>query len=245
MAKQSGLGDQLFIDGTDIGADVASIGNLSTPRETLNATGITQYANARMYGKRDGQVEFVTFFNDEVAGTHATLKALPRTDAHIMYLRGQGLGSEGIGLVGKQVDYAPTRGDDGSLTFAVSALANGFGIDWGDQLTTGIQADAAATDSDGLDTVTSAAFGWQAYLQVFSLGSGTADIAIEDSADDITYDPLSGGAFASVTTKTVERLQSSSATATVRRYVRVSTTGTFADLVFAVVFTKNRALRAI
>lgn len=245
MAKQSGLGDQLFIDGTDIGADVMSISNLSTPRETLNATGITQFAQARMYGKRDGQAEFTAFFNDAVAGTHEKLKTLPRVDVHVVYLRGQGLGSEGIGLVGKQIDYAPTRGDDGSLTFAVAASANGFGIDWGDQLTTGIQTDAAATDSAGLDTLTSASFGWQAYLQVFSVGSGTAVVELEDSADDLTYDPLTGGAFTGATTKTAQRLQSASTTATVRRYVRVVTTGTFTDLVFAVVFTKNRALRSI
>lgn len=245
MAKQSGLGDQLFIDGTDIGADVSAISSLSTPRETLPATGITQFAQARLYGKRDGQAEYTVYFNDAVAETHARLKLLPRTDTHLMYLRGQGLGNEGVGMVGKQIDYAPARADDGSLVFSVSAQANSFGIDWGDQLTTGKQTDASATDSAGLDTVTSASFGWQAYLQVFSIGSGTADILIEDSADDVTYDPLSGGAFTAVTASTTERIQSSSATATVRRYVRVSTSNTFTDLVFAVVFTKNRATRAI
>lgn len=245
MAKQSGLGDQLFISSVDIGADVASIGNLSTPRETLNATGITQFANARMYGKRDGQVEFVTFFNDDVGGTHDTLNNLPRTDVHIMYLRGQGIGSEAVGLVGKQVDYAPTRGDDGSLTFAVSALANGFGLDWCDQLTSGKQTHASGASNASVDTAASASFGWQAYLQVFSVGSGTATITIEDSANNSTWATLSDGVFTNATGATVERLQSSSDTATVRRYLRVTTSGVFTNLVFAVAINKNLALRAI
>lgn len=245
MSKQSGLGDQLFIGSTDIGADVSTISGLSTPREVLPATGITQFAMARLYGKRDGQIEFTTYFNDEVGGTHAELKTLPRTDVHVMYLRGQGLGNEGVGCVGKQIGYDPTRGDDGSLTFGVAVSANAFGIDWGEQLTTGKQTDASATDSAGLDTTTSASFGWQAYLQVFSIGSGTADITIEDSADNVTYAPLTGGTFAAVTAPTTERLQSASATATVRRYVRVVTENTFTNLVFAVVFTKNRGTRAI
>ena len=117
--KQSGLGDQLFISGVDIGADINSIGGLSTPRATLPATGITQSAEARMYGLRDAQAEFTSYFNPAAAQAHPTLKALPRTDVHLMYLRGTALGDESLAMVGKQVDYAPTRGDVGSLLFGV------------------------------------------------------------------------------------------------------------------------------
>lgn len=245
MAKQSGLGDQLFISGVDIGADINSIGSLSTPRETLPATNITQSAEARFYGKRDGQAEFTAYFNDAVGETHATLKTLPRTDVHLMYLRGQGVGSEAVGLVGKQIDYAGTRGDDGSLLFNVSSQANAFGLDWCDQLTAGKVTHASAASTTGLDTSASLAFGWQAYLQVFSVGSGTATITIEDSADNAVWATLSGGAFTNATASTFERLQSSSATATVRRYLRVTTSGVFTNLVFAVAINKNQAARVI
>src|SRR3546814_4823128 len=114
MAKSTGLGDQLFIGGRDIGADINSISNLSTPRATLPATAITQSAEARLFGLRDGQAEFVSYFNDATDLAHEALKGLPRTDAHLMYLRGTTLGDESIGMVGKQIDYAPNRGDDGS-----------------------------------------------------------------------------------------------------------------------------------
>ena len=60
MAKQSGLGDQLFVAGYDIGGDINSIGTLATPRETLPSTGITVSAMERMFGKRDGLAEFTS-----------------------------------------------------------------------------------------------------------------------------------------------------------------------------------------
>ena len=59
------------------------------------------------------------------------------------------------------------------------------------------------------------------------------------------YLPITNGAFTAATGRTFERIQSSSATATVRRYIRAVTSGTFSSAVFAVSITKNDALRAI
>lgn len=249
MAKQSGLGDQLFIGGYDIGADTSAIGNLSTPRATLPATGITQSANARLFGIRDGSAEFTTYFNDATDQEHDALKGLPRTDVHLMYLRGTTLGNQSIGMVGKQIDYAPTRGEDGSLTFAVAAQANAYGLDWCTQLTAGKRTDTAGTTGTSVDLGTgSKSFGFQAYLQVFSFTGTSATITIQESSDNAVGDPfaaVTGGAFSTVTGRTAERIQSSSATLTVERYLRVVTTGTFSSLVFAVSVNRNDALRAI
>lgn len=243
--KSTGLGDQLFISGVDIGADINSIGSLATPRQTLPGTAITMSAEARMFGVRDGMAEFTAYFNASTGETHDTLQTLPSTDVHLMYLRGTTLGNASVGLVGKQIDYAGTRGDDGSLLFNVSAQANAFGLDWCKQLTAGKVTHASATNVTAIDTTASASFGWQAYLQAFSIGSGTATVTIEDSADNVSFTPITGGAFTNVTASTVERIQSSSATATVRRYVRVATSGTFTNLVFAVSINKNKNTRAI
>ncbi len=246
MSKSTGLGDQLFFDGYDIGADINSISSIATPRATLPFTAITQSAMAREYGERDGSAEFTSYLNPEAARAHDALSPLPTSDVHVMYLRGQSLGGAAIGMIGKQIDYAPNRGDDGSLLISSSVQANGFGLDWGLQLTTGKQTDASATDSASIDTGASASFGFQAYLQVFSIGSGSADIVIEDSADDSNFAEINNGAsFTSVSGRTAERIQSASDTETVRRYIRVSTTGTFTDLVFAVIINKNKNVRAI
>lgn len=245
MSKQSGLGDQLFIGGLDVGADINSISSLSTPRETLPSTGITASANERMFGKRDGMAEFTSYFNDASGRVHEALKTLPTTDVHVMYLRGAGVGSEAFCIVGKEVSYDPNRGDDGSLLFSTSVPGSAYGADWSKQLTAGKVTHASATNGTSIDTTSSLSFGFQAYLQVFSIGSGTATVTIEDSADNVSFAAVTSGAFTNVTAATTERIQSSSDTGTVRRYVRVATSGVFTNLVFAVAINKNEALRAI
>jgi hypothetical protein len=248
VAKQSGLGDQLFVGGFDIGADVSAIGSLSTPRGTLPSTGITVSAQERLFGKRDGQVEFTTYFNKASGQEHLALRGLPRTDAHLMYLRGTALGGESVGLVGKQVNYDAARGDDGSFTFGVSAVANAYGLDWCSQLTAGKRTDTTATNGSSIDTLASASFGFQAYLQVFSVTGTSVTVTLEDSADNVSFAAITSGAFTAVTSAaapTAQRIQSSSDTGTVRRYVRAVTTGTFSNAVFAVSICKNDAARAL
>ena len=246
MAKQSGLGDQLFFGGVDLGADINSIGGLSTPRETLPATDITQEAMARMFGKRDAAAEFISYFDPAAGMSHETLSALPRTDVHVMYLRGEAIGNEAFALVGKQVDYSGTRGDDGSFLMGVSVPGAAYGGDWCTQLTAGKDTHASGASTTSLEVGAATAFGWQAYLQVFSIGSGTADIDIETSSDNGSGDAFASiQAFTSVTAAGVERVQSSSSTAAVERYIRVTTSNTFTDLVFAVVINVNQAARAL
>lgn len=250
MTKQSGLGDQLFIGGYDIGADVMSINSLSTPRETLPATGITQFANARLFGKRDGMAEFTTFFNPTaLVQEHARLKLLPTADTNLMYLRGTGLGSPGLGMVAKQLNYDPTRGDDGSLTFGVNLNSNGFGADWGVQLTAGKRSDTVATNGTGVDLGGgSLSFGFTAHLQVFSFTGTSVTIKLQESSDNGVGDAfadVSGGAFTVVNGITSERIQSVSPTLTVERYLRVVTTGTFSQVTFAVIVDRPDALRAL
>lgn len=249
MAKQTGLGDQLFIGGRDIGGDVSAIGSLATPRETLPATGITKSAMERLLGKRDGNAEFTAYFNDATDQAHEALKGLPRTDVHLMYLRGTTLGNESVGMVGKQLNYDPTRGDDGALTFGVNVQANAFGLDWLKQLTAGKRTDTTATNGTGVDFGTgSKSFGFQAYLQVFSFTGTSVTIKLQESSDNGAGDAwadVTGGAFTTVTGRTAERIQSTSDTLTVERYLRVVTTGTFSSVVFAVGVNRNDALRAI
>lgn len=249
MGKQSGLGDQLYIAGVNTSGDIATIGSFSTPRETLPATGIDAEAAERMFGKRDAQAEFTTFFNKATGGTFDTLAALPTADAHVMYLRGQTLGNPGIGMVGKQIDYTPTRGDDGSLTFGCSVQSNAYGADWGVQLTAGTDTFASAGSGTSVDLGTgTVSHGFQAYLQVFSIASGTATVAIQSSSDDggsDTYANITGGAFTAVTAAATQRIQSTSDTLAVEQYVRVNVTGTFTNLVCAVLFVRNDAARAL
>lgn len=245
MSKQTGLGDQLFIGGFDVGGDISAIGSLSTPRTALPATGITRSANERLYGTADAQGEFTSYWNVATEQVFDALSTLPTTDVHVMYLRGAALGGPAFCTVAKQIGYDPTRADDGSLTVNTAVMGSAYAGDWGRQLTAGKETDASAGSNTSIDTGASASFGFQAYLQVFSIGSGTADIKIEDSADNSSWADLADGAFTSVTARTAQRIASSSETATVRRYLRVTTSNTFTDLVFAVVINKNLGTRTV
>jgi hypothetical protein len=241
MAKQSGLGDRLYVGGYDLSGDVGSLGNIAGGPSALEVTAINKSGMERLGGLRDGRIEFQAFFNDAAGQAHDRLADLPLTDQLAMYLRGTGLGSPGANLVAKQINYDPSRGNDGSLTIAVGDLGNGFGLEWGEQLTAGQRTDSAATNGTGVDFAAATAFGLQAYLQVFAFTGTSATVKIQESSDNgggDAFADVTGGGFTTVTAITAERIQTARNLA-VERYLRVVTTGTFSNLVFAVVVAKN------
>lgn len=243
MAKASGLGDNLYIAGFDASGDIQQLGSISGGPALLNFTAINKSAYERQGGLRSGQIEMTTFFNHVAVtgGLHEKLSALPRTDVILTYCRGTTLGDPAASLVGKQVNYDPTRGDDGMLTFAVSAQSNGFGIEWGRQLTAGVRTDTAATNGTGIDTTASASFGGQAYLQVFSFTGTDATVKIQDSADNVSFADVAGFSFTQVTAAPTSERIALGNTATLRRYLRAATvtTGGFTSMAFSVNVIKN------
>lgn len=238
MAKQSGLGDQLYIDGVNLSGDIGSLGRIGGGPAALEVTAIDKSAIERVGGLRDGAVEFSAWFNKAAGQEHLTLRGLPYTDRTVSYLRGQAIGGAGACMVAKQVNYDPTRGQDGSLTLATSCQANGFGLEWGVQLTAGIRTDTTATNGTSLDNAASTAFGGQFYLQVFSVTGTSVTVKIQDSADNSSFADLSGASFVAATGAGAQRIAIAN-NATVRRYLRVATTGTFTNAKFAVVAVRN------
>ncbi|MFF5842115.1 hypothetical protein ACFY74_11680 [Streptomyces massasporeus] len=243
MAKQSGLGDALYIAGYNASGDIQQLGRIGGGPALLNFTGIDKSGYERKGGLKDGAFEMTTFFNSDTVtpATHQKLSALPRTDVLMTYCRGTALGDPAASLVAKQANYDPQRGDDGMITFGVSAQANGYGTEWGRQLTAGVRTDTAAANGTGIDTTASASFGGQAYLQVFAFTGTDATVKIQDSADNATFADVAGFGFTQITAgPTTERIALGN-TATIRRYVRVATvtTGGFSSLAFAVNVIKN------
>jgi hypothetical protein len=238
MAKTTGLGDRLFIGGYDISGDTQSVQKLATGgNKTLDMTDITESAFERQLGEFDGQWSFTVFFDK--TGAHVPLSALPRTDTQAMYCRGAVVGNPAACMIAKQTDYAPTRGTDGSLTLAVSAQSNAFGYEWGQLLTAGVRTDTTATNGTAVDGGASTAFGLQAYLQVFALTGTTVTVTLQDSADNVTFANIASAAFTAVTAAPAWQRISISNAATVRRYVRAITAGTFTSVSFACAFNRN------
>jgi hypothetical protein len=240
MAKSSGLGDRLFVSGYDVSGDIGSLSNVHGGPATLDVTGITSSAYERLGGLRDGGLGFSAFFNDSANQAHSRLKLLPTADQIVTYFRGTTQGNAAASHIAKQINYDPQRGSDGSLIFNVDTQANGFGLEWGLQLTAGQRTDTTATSpATGLDTLASAAFGLQAWLHVFAFTGTSVTVTLQDSADNSTFAAIGGGvSFTAATGITSQRIATAN-TQTIRRYVRAITTGTFSNAVFAVQVSKN------
>lgn len=241
MAKQSGLGDRLLVAGYNLSGDIGSLGRIGGGPAPLEVTGIDKSAFERIGGLRDGAIEYSAWFNPSSNRAHERLSALPTSDQVVTYLRGTTLGNAGACLVGKQIDYAPSRGDDGSLTIAVSALANGYGLEWGTQLTAGVRADTSATNGDSVDFGAAGSHGLQAYLHVTAFTGTSVTVKLQQSSDDGDSDSwadVTGGSFSAATGVTSQRIATTSGLA-VERYLRVATTGTFSAASFSVVVVVN------
>ena len=241
MAKQAGMGDNLYVDGIDLSGDVGSLSRIGGGPSPLDVTGINQSAFDRLGGLRDGGIDFTAFFNPaEDTGAHVNLSTLPRTDRIVTYCRGTALGGQGAALIGKQINYDPTRGADGSLTIGVQAVANGFGLEWGNQLTAGIDTLTEADDGTGVDFGVETDLGLQAYLHVFAFTGTSATVTIEDSDDDGTdpYAAVTGAAFTAASAIGAQRIQTAR-DENVKQWLRVAVTGTFSDLDFAVLVVRN------
>lgn len=241
MSKEGGLGDRFYIGGADVSGDINALGNIGGGPALLDGTDITMSAMARMPGLRDGRMEFTSFFNPALGETHDVLSALPTADVVCTYARGAVLGNDAACLVAKQIGYDGTRGNDGSFTLAVSAQANGFGLEWGKQLTAGLRTDTAATNGTSIDTGASLAYGAQAYLQVTGFTGTDATVKIQDSADNSTFADVTGLTFTQVTAAPATQRLATANDATIRRYLRAvtTTTGGFTSLSFSVVINKN------
>jgi len=249
MPKVSGLGDNFYIDGYDLSGDISSVDQLSGPLALLDSTAIKQYAFSRIPGKRDGTISFTSFFNNVAApppyGEHNVLKTLPTTDRISSYFRGSAIGNPAASIVAKQINYDPTRNNDGSLLVKVDNQGNSYGLEWGNMITPGIRTDTTATAAgagNSYDTLASLAFGGQLYIHVFSVTGTSVTLTLYDSADNSSFASVAGfatsGAIAPGGAPTAMRIASAN-TVTIRRYVAIASTGTFSNAQFAVMLNKN------
>lgn len=245
MAKSSGLGDNFYVAGYDLSGDVGSLEAIGGGPAELIVTGIDKSAIERLGGQRDGRIDYTAFFNDAASHAHPVLSPLPTGDILSTYCRGTALGSAAACLLGKKLNYDPTRGNDGALTIAIQHRGNGYGLEWGKLLTAGKITVTGAGNQTGVDFGAAGADGLQAYLHVFAETVVDATITIQESSDDgagDAYAAVTGGAFTQITAGAplTERIATAAGLA-VERYLRVNvaTTGGITSLTFAVVVCRN------
>ncbi len=83
------------------------------------------------------------------------------------------------------------------------------------------------------------AWGAQAYLQVTAFTGTSVTVAVQDSADNASFAAVTGLTFTAVTAAPATQRLATANTATIRRYLRIVTTGTFSSATFAVAFNRN------
>jgi len=233
MAKKSGLGQQIFVNGYDLSGDVAAIDNAGSPRNLLEITAVNASATERLVGLSDGNLSVSSWFNDATEQEHAAFSGLVTTDRVITWAFGATRGDVAACLVAKQLNYDGSRGTDGSLSFSIDTQANGVALDWGNTLTTGKETHSSAAVSTSRDDGATTGYGLVGILSVTDVDSGTATVNIQQSADNVTFANILGFvAVSAAAAPTAQRLTLSGA---ILRYLRVSTTGTFSNCDFCMV----------
>lgn len=244
MAKQTGLGHALFVDQFDISGDIQMAGNISGGPAALDMTDITQSAYARLGGLRNGNMDVTSFFNKATDREHLVFRSLPTTDRIETYCCGTSIGKAAASMIGKQINYDGNRANDGMFVLAVNGQSNGFGLEWGELLTAGKRTDTVATNGASYDAgvgVGTTAFGLQMYVHLIAFTGTSVTIAVQSSTDDGAGDAfaaVTGATTGALTTPQAVRVQTGS-TASVERYLRVVTTGTFSNAVFLVNVARN------
>jgi hypothetical protein len=242
MPKKSGLGQAIYVGGYDLSGDVGAVQTVSGGPDALEVTAINESAPERIGGIKSGEISFNSWFNTSAGQEHPALSSLPTTDRIVLYVDTPAIGGAAAGLNGKQINYDSDRAADGSLALSVQVLSNGETLEWCEMLTAGKRTDSTATTGASIDFGSvSSLFGASGYLEVFSVTGTSVTVTIEDSADNGTFAAVTGLAFTAVTpggAPSGQRLETLP-TATIRRYVRATTTGTFSNAVFAVGFIRH------
>jgi hypothetical protein len=135
MAKESGLGmTSLNVDDNsgspqDIKNDVTNF-QFASPRAVQDTTGVDKFAMERLLLLADFSITLNGVFNDASNASHDVFKTIPSSAAVsrtvALVQSGQTMTAECL-----LTDYPLTRGQDGSLTWAVpGVLSNGTAPAW-------------------------------------------------------------------------------------------------------------------
>lgn len=176
---------------------------------------------------------------------HTVLSSFPSADTVACYFRGAAVGNAAAAINAKQTDYAFTRDTSGNLTAQVTIGGNGYGMEWGVELTPGIQTINTTGSGTVYDAGASAptAFGAQAYLQIIAFVGTSIDIAVQSSTTSGgTYTTVSGLDFGSQSAIGSFRAASTGfplSTTTINEFVKWTATGTFSYCEFALMVCRN------
>jgi len=239
MVKGNALGQKMWVGGRDVSGDVGQLNRIATPRGVMLSTGIDKFAIERILLRADGVIDFSAFFNDAAQKSFATFSPLVRTDVIALLAMGSAVGDTAAFMEGKQNNYDGNRDEQGNMEFQIVIEANGQPLNWGVMLSAGEDTHSSATSSASVDNTSSTANGIRAVLQLREIDSGTPTFLIEDSPNDSTFATII--AFSAVADGAEPTAERKTATGTVDRHLRVTSTGTFSNADFAIAYERGTA----
>jgi hypothetical protein len=189
LAKQNGLGARFFVGGYDISGDINALDSIHAEQALNDDTDITQFAHSRLPVLRDGSMSFTSFF--DAANAHPVLSALPTADVLMTFLVPPlVIGSPVANLNAKEIDYPPQRASDAGLTMKVEGQGQGYGLEWGLQMTPGLRTDTGGAQGSSLNNGAASLYGAQAYLQCTAFTGTSANIIVQHAPDNTTWTAL-------------------------------------------------------
>jgi hypothetical protein len=239
MAKQSGIGDKFYVGGRDLSGNVTSVDTLMARRAVLDTPTIDSSGMVRLQGQADGEIAVTSWFDDGTNLEHAAFSALPTGDIVVLYCRGSAADSPAAGLVAKQINYDGAKSQDKALAMNVQCLGQGTSLEWGVLL----QAEAthsSATSSSSKDDSSSSSNGIAAYLQLLDINSGAPTIKLQHSANNSSWSDLI--TFTAVSDGSEPAAERKEASGTVNRYLRATSTGTFSNAKFVIMYRRGESV---
>jgi|TARA_R110000822_G_scaffold150611_1_gene289731 hypothetical protein len=229
MAKNSGLGQALFVQGYDLSTDASALDGAGYNQEMLDTTGIDKSATERVAGRLESTITVNGFFDnadDKAHEAYTVSNKLPTGDRAVTYLLGTAISEPALFLNAKQASYdvinAPGNALATTAMFSSTASVSGF-----DGVAFGVMLDVpttytSTTNGTTVDQSASSAAGSVACLQFISGSSVSSLVAkIQHSSDGGSWSDIITFSTISANTPTAEIL---SMEGTVNRYVRVQYT---------------------
>jgi|SRR5882762_1799562 len=239
---EHGLGNALYVAGRDLSGETQKW-QIGGTKGMQDSTTLRMKAFDRLGLLPDGDFNYETLLDNTAGHAHVYLATLPVTDELTTLCHRETLGAVAFNLFTKQLNYDPTRGNDGSLLFKVDGKSSkGSFWDNGNLLTAGMRIDTTATNGASVDFTVPNVFGLQAYLHVFAFTGTNCTIALQGSTDNGGGDPFAtftGSTFTVVTAAPTSERITTARNGAVKRYLRVVTTGTFTSITFAVSVVVN------
>ena len=199
-------------------------------------------ARKRIIGSVDSEMSFDAWFDNAASQQHAVWTSnsgkIPTADQDVLIPMGSAVGDQFAGLIAKEGAYNVTRSRGSAIAANATFSANGSAVEFGEMLTAFDDTHSSAGSGTVVDSGASSSNGGTGYLQLLSLASGSVTVNLQESSSSSgSYTNfMTFSTVAAAGAPTAERLTMEG---TVKRYIKVTTTGTFSNAKIVVGFSRS------